>query len=177
MSPQEKAQKFLGGRANVQKIWGKAYLLAIMDANLSDFAFRVLELFAIPTLSGDPVTLSFEQIAEAMSRSERQVKRVVRELEGRKYVAISRQHNCRNAYMLNLAVAEIEEQPAVPIKASPTLASKPKALLHCANCRRAVAGLDKAAWCRTCRNEVKLDVKIDHRSRRVAQEEIKKATA
>ena len=180
MSPLERAQKFLGGRANFQKIWAKAYLLAIMDANLSDFAFRVLELFAIPTLSGNPVTLSFEQIAEAMSRSERQAKRVVRELELRKYVVVSRHNNCRNAYTLNLAVTEVEIRPAEPIKASPALASQPKAVHHCAKCRRAVLGLDKAGWCRTCRNEVKLGDKIERTSRRVAREEIavdKKASA
>ncbi len=161
MSPQmatrERAQRFVGGKAKVERMWGKSYLLAILDADLSDFAFRVRALFSVPTLAGGAISLSHDEVAAAMSCSERQARRVLKELERAEYLKVSRVHNCRNSYTLTdpAHVGAIESAPCVPaslITSRPTVA--------CANCRVRCKRVNRAGWCRKCAAAVELDGRV-----------------
>jgi hypothetical protein len=161
MSPQERAKALLHGRPmNVEALWGKVPLLGVVDDNLSHFAFRVLALFSVKPLSGDVIELSHKEIAEAMTCSERQAIRGVAELERAKYVEVSRRHNIRNSYRLNLATAgSVASTPAgvalaVALKA-------PEAAVKCGRCRRPCCKVGKAGWCRSCVETSELAARVE----------------
>src|SRR5665811_213948 len=134
--PQERAKALLHGRRmNVEALWGKVPLLGIVDGNVSHFAFRVLALFSVKPLSCDVIELSHKEIAEAMTCSERQAIRVVAELERAEYVEVSRRHNIRNSYRLNLA--NTGAVPSIPAGVVLTVDLKtPTAAVKCGRCRK-----------------------------------------
>ena len=125
MSPQDrvkKAQQVVGGRMNVNKMWAKSHLVEIVDNSLSDFGFRVKALLKVPTPGGLPCSLSYLEIAAAMSCSERQAMRAVASLEKRGDVVVVRKHNCRNVYK----IVEPDGTEMVNPRAAITKAEKPK---------------------------------------------------
>jgi biotin operon repressor len=154
MSPQDRAERFVGGRAKVEKMWGKVPLLTIVDDSLSDFAFRVHALFAVPTLQGGAIALSYKEIAKTMSCSERQVQRAIHELEAHGYIKVSRRHNCRNSYSLSTA-SHVDDAIVTVHRTS--------ALTRCAECKKRRMCDARTGWCKGCIRNVELNLTIDRR--------------
>jgi hypothetical protein len=173
MSPQERAKALLHGRPmNVEALWGKVPLLSVVDDNLSHFAFRVLALFSVKPLSGDVIELSHREIAEAMTCSERQAIRGVAELERAQYLEVSRRHNMRNSYRMNLAL-EAKARAAAPAPeevVQAVLPRVPDAAVKCGRCRKPCRKVGKAGWCRSCVETSELAARVESARAKVGRD-------
>lgn len=169
LTPQKRAEALVNG-LSVDKMWGKSAFLTIVDGTVSDFAFRLLALLALPVFKNGTITLSHKQIAHAMLCSERKIDRALNELETAGHISVSRKHNKRNIYNLldkPVCVDALEPagEPVPPVSTGEPNRSIPAV---CQKCRRICNKLPVTGVCRTCRTEAK----VERTARRVAREEI-----
>ena len=141
-TPLETAKR-VARTSKVERRWGRASLLAIVDPKLSDSAHRLLCLLAAVGVNEPDVPLSYEEIAWAFGCSKRQAIRWMTELVHLGYVTVTKRHNSINVYH-------------IPFLASAAAVSASHA---CAKCNRSGLKLSRACYCKGCERKMVAETK------------------
>ena len=150
MTPQARAKR-LAGCQDVEGLFGRAPLIALVDHRLQSKDVHILNLLSFATRNKGNAAIAFNELAWAVGSSRSTVIRSILRLESCGYIEAARSHNKRNAYRVNglVRTGTVSTLAAANPAAVPT-ARRGKPTVLCPTCRQMRYGLLRVGYCRSC---------------------------